>query len=513
MESNEGDDQGRPTSGPAHKVVKSRRVNRKKPQAVSANARKAKERGRHSSTQPNKKDEGAESEPHHYNYNESSLPGGGDDVDISHKGRAKQGSARPIKSTRKRKTPSGSSLHAESPLSSLAIDVVEDELSQNELEVAVVRDSEMAQTTKSPPDLARKLKRTKTSLDRKDDGGTLTKSESRTKPRKSRNKVDPSTGGNGEITSVFQISNSRNASDISSTGPEEVTPHSSCQNRMMKRLSGQTKISPSLSPYQYKQDPNKCYVEEEAYLYHDPPFPTDTSDGVLARDLRPIPPPSPMPTLPDSGSCRWTFDENSRVLVADFIRNSPTEPLLMDPIDSKFFFEMLERDDITVISRGLLKCSHLDSSLWNLDHISQVLGNEFYHKFRRFDRVVDKQGFETCSEKDTLYSMRFADYARYYDQRMTYTEAERLGTSPSSDPTFTFVDHMNKEHSINVRTTALYMIDVDMIRLMPWLFENFMDSFEMKAVLPGGSHCMMNSVRPFSVDVLFYLPDFTLILV
>lgn len=40
------------------------------------------------------------------------------------------------------------------------------------------------------------------------------------------------------------------------------------------------------------------------------------------------------------------------------------------------------------------------------------------------------------------------------------------------------------------------MIDVDMKRLTPLLNQNFLESFELPAVLPGGSHCMMNSVTP-----------------
>jgi len=54
------------------------------------------------------------------------------------------------------------------------------------------------------------------------------------------------------------------------------------------------------------------------------------------------------------------------------------------------------------------------------------------------------------------------------------------------------------------------MIDVDMKRLTPLLNENFLESFELPAVLPGGSHCMMNSVtpdaRPFMGPNLYVTP-------
>ena len=68
-------------------------------------------------------------------------------------------------------------------------------------------------------------------------------------------------------------------------------------------------------------------------------------------------------------------------------------------------------------------------------------------------------------------------------------------SSVMEEPVFVFEDHLGKEHSLRVWTSALYMIDVDIMRLMPVLNENFIESFELPAVLPGGSHCMMNSVR------------------
>ena len=38
------------------------------------------------------------------------------------------------------------------------------------------------------------------------------------------------------------------------------------------------------------------------------------------------------------------------------------------------------------------------------------------------------------------------------------------------------------------------MIDVDLVKLLPQAFENFQKSFKLPAILPGGSHCMMNAV-------------------
>jgi len=133
--------------------------------------------------------------------------------------------------------------------------------------------------------------------------------------------------------------------------------------------------------------------------------------------------------------------------------------------DSKFLFEMHERTDITVISRGLLNMTKIDPSMWSLGYLRKCVGREFYHKFRRFDRTLDENGFEVHEEKDNLYSMRFEDYVEYCEKRESYMEEKINDNSSSSttdEPTFTFEDHLGRTHSVGVGTSALYMIDLDM---------------------------------------------------
>jgi len=38
------------------------------------------------------------------------------------------------------------------------------------------------------------------------------------------------------------------------------------------------------------------------------------------------------------------------------------------------------------------------------------------------------------------------------------------------------------------------MIDVDLIKLLPKSFEDLQNNFKLSSILPGGSHCMMNTV-------------------
>ena len=101
---------------------------------------------------------------------------------------------------------------------------------------------------------------------------------------------------------------------------------------------------------------------------------------------------------------------------------------------------------------------------------------------------------------------------RYMSMRSGYlSDLKRAPPDePVVEPQFTFLDATDKEHTISVGKTALYMIDVDMKRLMPWMYDNFQESFNLPSVLPGGSHCMMNPVtpeaRPFMGPNLYITP-------
>ncbi|EJK53773.1 hypothetical protein THAOC_26714, partial [Thalassiosira oceanica] len=107
------------------------------------------------------------------------------------------------------------------------------------------------------------------------------------------------------------------------------------------------------------------YDEETAWRYHNPPFPHDSVEqltsirsafaqqlapSTTSDDLKPIPPPHDLPSFPDTGLCTWSFDEDSRVLLADFRdlshqKGGHTEKPHME--DEMFLFRMMERDDIT----------------------------------------------------------------------------------------------------------------------------------------------------------------------
>ena len=145
-------------------------------------------------------------------------------------------------------------------------------------------------------------------------------------------------------------------------------------------------VPPQVS-YEEMKDPNEFYVEETAWRYHNPPVPPPPTKAALPatpvepkhfpyvshEELRPLPPPPPLPAaFPNTNHCRWSFDEDTRVLYADF--RSASGEVVVTLEDEKFLLEMYERDDITVVSEGLV--SGLDKEKWNLDYLARVAGDE-----------------------------------------------------------------------------------------------------------------------------------------
>ena len=236
--------------------------------------------------------------------------------------------------------------------------------------------------------------------------------------------------------------------------------------------------------YLYKKDPNGNYVEEEAELYHNPPLPSKIKGGVLSKDLRAIPPPPLIPpsVMPNTGHCDWSWDPKRRVVHADFSVSAT-----MDVKDEKFLFLMMERDDVTVVSSGIVGEPGLKPAMWCSRYIGQVLDQEYHHKMRRFDAsMVDGQ--QTCVECDIMMSMNAHDYHRYVTKR------DDVVAGRDTEENFTFKDQKNNTHCFNVRGTILYMIDLDVESLLPALYTDFQTRLRIPGVTPGGAHCMMAAV-------------------
>ena len=108
------------------------------------------------------------------------------------------------------------------------------------------------------------------------------------------------------------------------------------------------------------------YVEEIAWRYVGDTAPV-TSKMDKEGNLLPLLAPAPLPKLPQTGKCTWTFDEQSCVILGRFWNRG--ESLIVYDDDREFLFDMMERNDITVITEG--HADGLNHNVWNLEFIKK----------------------------------------------------------------------------------------------------------------------------------------------
>ena len=163
----------------------------------------------------------------------------------------------------------------------------------------------------------------------------------------------------------------------------------------------------------------------------------------------------------------------------------------------QFLLQMYERDDITVISEGLLKPEALNGQYWSRQYLTSAMNGGFYHKFRRFDAIEGAGGTKKIQEMDKFVSMQMESFFEYLNLRSKIMgqAAHAVEDDDSADRSFSFKDDKGVEHVVkDVSKTALYMIDADLPKLFPKTFQDFKENFRVKDILPGGSYCMMHPV-------------------
>jgi hypothetical protein len=126
--------------------------------------------------------------------------------------------------------------------------------------------------------------------------------------------------------------------------------------------------------------------------------------------------------------------------------------------------------------------------MWDLCYIRNLIGEDIHHKVRRFDK--NKGG--VFQEIDGFLGMTVSDYISYLEA--TYESSLHGGESNFTVQPFDKNGEKKDKIKLDVRSTALYMLDLDMVKLLPRLHDNFMETFKITSVLPGGAHCMMNAV-------------------
>jgi len=263
------------------------------------------------------------------------------------------------------------------------------------------------------------------------------------------------------------------------------------------------------------------YTEETSWRLHGGRY-----DATASQNLKPLP--EAPPICPSQFPPRWTFNEVSRVLYGDFT-DHPKGPL--EPEDLVFLLQMMERDDITVVTEGF---SCVDPDLWTLSMLESLVGDDVCHQFRVFERRLVLQNgnyFESFEEQGQCCNMTMKDYIRYIQQRndqlkcieqrrqSTLTNTFKSTLSPAEDAlhrneleeTFTYTTFKDSQtHTINCINTILYLIDYDFGKLLPAQYDDFIRNYIAPQLLPGSQFCLMHAVnaagRPFMGPNLYITP-------
>lgn len=336
-----------------------------------------------------------------------------------------------------------------------------------------------------------KSTRAKTTLSKKNSSPTV-----RQPSRRSRKGEDKSEGRPKRVRSVTMPGGGENEVQKTSRRTSEqpkVTGTLSCNSQEQNTIHVDTEFTAAVLVGRRRRmeelltglpdTPNvNCYEEESAWRFYNPEFPevetmsskkglspeklTELRGGIALSplsvpispdELPPLPPAAPLPPLPDTEFCDWSFDEESRVLLADFRVPSRRKmegegerfEVKVVREDEIFLLTMMERDDITVISQGL--ADEINSSIWSREYIESVIGSVYHHKFRGFQTMFREDGTisEQTMEKEGWYSMKFSDYFKYLEQRCS-VKSNLLDTKD-----FTFIDSYGTTTTVDVDNEVL----------------------------------------------------------
>jgi hypothetical protein len=118
------------------------------------------------------------------------------------------------------------------------------------------------------------------------------------------------------------------------------------------------------------------YIEETAWRSFGNAVP-DSYHADYGGDLLPLLPPARLSKFPQTGYCTWTFNEQSCVVLGCFWNEG--EFVGVNDEGREFLFNIIERNDITVITEGHV--DELNHDVWNLEFIKKHIGTVYHHNF------------------------------------------------------------------------------------------------------------------------------------
>ena len=192
-----------------------------------------------------------------------------------------------------------------------------------------------------------------------------------------------------------------------------------------------------------------------------------------------------IPDLPNTGYCKWTYDEKTRVLLAKF------EEQIINAEDENFLLQMMERDDVTVVSEGLV--SPLDEKLWDLKYLDDRIIPNIDQKYTPTKTMTLQRLIPDLS--DHMDQVDEPDLSDHMDQVDEPTKTMTIKTHGRTDIYYVpAVD--NKERPV------LYSSNINLDKLLPETKNDFVNNFKLPGLFIGGSNCMLNMVRS---DMYLYL--------
>ena len=195
----------------------------------------------------------------------------------------------------------------------------------------------------------------------------------------------------------------------------------------------------------------------------------------------PTPPESHV--YPNTGSCEWVCDEDTKVIYANFFCNTDD----IDEEDKEFLHLLMEKAYLTVVTQGL--SSEVSSNICN-----HFLGIEVSKQEINFDSVVKMVDNRKQAQNHAMKISEHMKHATLHGKSNNYNILNESGSQAIGD------SGMVTAEGIVVDTTKdkWYAIDINLREHIKNRFENFVSQHGL-FIIGAGSMCLTSNVRQFDL--------------